>query len=103
VRGFLSSTVKETVIEFGRRSVEPFRIFDFAPNSLSDRVGQSRWSNTGRLAMATLVVCQQRVGKFRIGNLLDMRGAGFDPQLMGRAGFGTSFKSTGLPQLHIAQ
>jgi hypothetical protein len=37
---------QRTVIEFGRRSVDPFRILDFATNSLSDRVGQSRWSNT---------------------------------------------------------
>jgi hypothetical protein len=52
---------QRTVIEFGRRSVDPFRIFDFAPNSLSDRVGQSRWTNTVGQVVGN-IECRERLG-----------------------------------------
>jgi hypothetical protein len=44
---FFEFDCQRTVIESRRRSVGPYRIFDFAPNLLCDRVRQSRWSRTG--------------------------------------------------------
>ncbi|MCH7685301.1 MAG: hypothetical protein IH899_01235 [Planctomycetes bacterium] len=64
---------QRTVIESGRRSVGPSRIFDFVPNSLCDRVRQSRWSRTGLDnelidpgeevgAVAGKIKCRERLG-----------------------------------------
>ena len=55
---------QRTVIESGQRSVDPFRNFDFAPNSLCDRVRQSRWTSTATLYPVEF--CTHGGGRLRV-------------------------------------
>ena len=57
------------VKEQSSNPVDPFRIFDFAPNSLGDRVRQSRWSRTTHTFPRT----QARLDDFRLTGLRHAR------------------------------